>query len=181
MSKCPYAAGFVEDFQQTVYNVNGLADIMNITMNYIANVDPTQPTGFYSKHGQSEVYGDFTELCVASSITADQWWSFIVCMYKNYDQIPNNGPSCATSVGFDFNSIKNCVSSENSSKLLKKSINITDSLGWNPRPGSPTVYVNKQCIYGLPPCQALDPSGNQVIQFICNQYTGKKPVACTAL
>jgi len=62
--------------------------------------------------------------------------------------------------------------------LLKQSINITDSLGWNPRPGSPTVYVNKQCIYGLPPCNALDPTGNQVLQFICDQYTGVKPKGC---
>ena len=81
--------------------------------------------------------------------------------------------------------------------MLAASINRTNSLGWNPRPGSPTVYVNGNCIYGYPPCQALDPTTSknkkkfanlipkffldQVLQFICQQYTGTKPAACSSV
>jgi len=182
MSKCPYAANFVQNFQQTVFSQTGLSDILQITMNYIASVDPTEPTGFYSKHGQSEVYGDFTELCVdtLTKSNADPfiWWKFVVCLDNNYGDIPDNVQSCASSLGLDYNVIQKCVNSTISSNLLKHSINITNSLGWNPRPGSPTVYVNKQCIYGLSPCTELDPSGNQVLQYICSLYTGTKPAGC---
>ena len=37
----------------------GLQDIVNITMDYIAQVDPTYPSGFNSKHGQTEGANNF--------------------------------------------------------------------------------------------------------------------------
>jgi hypothetical protein len=44
---------YVEGFQQTVLGF-GLGDIIELTMDYIATVDSTQPSGFSSKHGPTE-------------------------------------------------------------------------------------------------------------------------------
>jgi len=178
MSKCPDAAEYVTDFYESVVLATGVADIMEMTMNYIATVDPQQPSGFDSKHGQTEVWGDIYELCVENMYN-ETWFDFSYCMYSNYDNIPTVSQNCAASLGMNFANVKQCVSSNLGKQLMTQSINVTDSLGWNPRPGSPTVYANNQCIYGYPPCQSLDPSSDAVVQFICGLYTGTKPPGCS--
>eukprot|EP01100_Stratorugosa_tubuloviscum_P013768 TRINITY_DN708_c0_g1_i1.p1 TRINITY_DN708_c0_g1~~TRINITY_DN708_c0_g1_i1.p1 ORF type:complete len:222 (-),score=77.20 TRINITY_DN708_c0_g1_i1:118-783(-) len=179
MSKCPYASDYVLDFQQNVLNYEGLPGIVNITMNYVATVDPTQPSGFDSKHGQSEVWGDINELCVMNETSNwSGWWQYVYCMFQTYNLIPDNSNSCAAQTNFNYNTIQSCVNGNLGSKLLTNSIDVTNSLGWDPRPGSPTVYVNGQCIYGYSPCKVLDPSTSSVRKYICGQYTGPLPAGC---
>jgi hypothetical protein len=82
-------------FQQTVIEI-GLQDIVNITMDYIAQVDKSEPSGFSSKHGPTEVIGDFTELCLMTM--SNQWFETVVCADVDYDDIPTNIPKCLASV-----------------------------------------------------------------------------------
>eukprot|EP01115_Flamella_aegyptia_P003250 TRINITY_DN15398_c0_g1_i1.p1 TRINITY_DN15398_c0_g1~~TRINITY_DN15398_c0_g1_i1.p1 ORF type:complete len:225 (+),score=67.05 TRINITY_DN15398_c0_g1_i1:16-690(+) len=178
MSKCPYAAQYVGGLQQNVLSFPGLSDIVNITMDYIATVDPTQPLGFSSKHGPTEVQGDLIEECVQN--LSNDWFSVVVCADNDYDSIPNNLQTCIQKAGINYDAVNTCYQSTKSKTLLTASITRTDSLGWNPRPGSPTVYINGQCVYGYPPCTNLDPTTNQVLQYICQQYTGTKPAACSS-
>jgi len=155
---------------------------------FLAKIDNQQPSGFDSKHGQTEVWGDITELCIMHLISQEKsttkksyltWWNYVICVDNNYTEIPDNTQACAQQVGLDYKAIESCVHSNLGKQLMILSINRTDARGWNPGPGSPTVYVNDQCIYGFPPCQALDPSTNVVKQFICNLYTGTKPSGCS--
>jgi hypothetical protein len=54
-SKCPYFQEYILDFQRTVVQAPGVAAIIEVSMSYIAQVDSSQPSGFWSQHGQSEV------------------------------------------------------------------------------------------------------------------------------
>mmetsp|Transcript_24976 Transcript_24976/g.34976 ORF Transcript_24976/g.34976 Transcript_24976/m.34976 type:complete len:220 (-) Transcript_24976:73-732(-) len=184
MSKCPNAAEYITSFEKTVMQADGLPEILNITMNYIASVNSSYATGFYSKHGQTEVLGDEDELCVMSitqptpSDSYITWWNFILCMFSDYADVPQNTQSCCDEVQVSYPQTQVCVMNQGD-KLLTQSIKVTDSLGWPaPGPGSPTVYVDGSCIYGFPPCQAYDPSTTSVLNYICNAYTGTKPAGC---
>jgi hypothetical protein len=54
MSKCPYASLLVAQFQEYTMSVAGISTITNVTIDYIAQVDPSSPSGFSSKHGPDE-------------------------------------------------------------------------------------------------------------------------------
>eukprot|EP01118_Nematostelium_gracile_P017018 TRINITY_DN7153_c0_g1_i1.p1 TRINITY_DN7153_c0_g1~~TRINITY_DN7153_c0_g1_i1.p1 ORF type:complete len:215 (+),score=30.62 TRINITY_DN7153_c0_g1_i1:103-747(+) len=183
MSKCPYASQFVTSFYETVYSMPGLPSIMDITMNYIASVDPTQPSGFSSKHGPTEVQGDLLELCSMHVPAPNRlsWFELVNCAYNNYTSVPQILQPCSKSVGIDFSKLQACAPTAIAKQYMITSINATNSLGWNPTL-SPTVYVNKQCIYGPadPPCSELDPTSNQVLQLICSLYAGPQPQGCSS-
>eukprot|EP01130_Rhizamoeba_saxonica_P004004 TRINITY_DN1656_c0_g3_i1.p1 TRINITY_DN1656_c0_g3~~TRINITY_DN1656_c0_g3_i1.p1 ORF type:complete len:204 (+),score=39.25 TRINITY_DN1656_c0_g3_i1:12-623(+) len=170
MSKCPYAAYFVGLFQQHVMSAQGLSDITNITFDYIAKEDPSQPTGFFSKHGQNEVKGDFIELCV-ESISKDIF-PFVVCMDKQYSDIPQPAQDCASQINLDYTKIEQCVS-ERGTQLLKESIKRTGNIA-----DSPTVYIGNECVYGPSPCNNLDPDSDLIKKFICSKYNGPLPPGC---
>jgi len=183
MSKCPYAAGYVTDFMQSVFQAEGVADIINLTMNYIAAVDSLEPSGFYSLHGQSEVWGDITELCIQHLVGLSNyvWFDYVNCVDQNFTEIPDNTQACASQNGINYKNIEGCVQSTVGINYMYQTINVTDSLGWNPQPGSPTVYINHNCVYGFSPCQNLDPSTNAVLRYICKKYTGQKPKGCSSV
>jgi len=111
-----------------------------------------------------------------------QWFAFVACQDNNFSDIPDYASECAQQVGLDWNSISNCVSNQPKvDALMYATINRTNSLGWNPRPGSPTVYVGGNCVYGYSPCKELDPTTNQVRNYICKLYQGPKPQNCTSI
>jgi len=177
MSKCPYAAFLVDQFNQNTMSAQGISGIINITFNFIAAVDSTQPTGFYSKHGQSEVQGDFYELCV-NSVAPLGLWNFVVCADQDRTSIPNNMQACGQQGGINWNRVQVCYNTD-STPLLKASIRQTDSLGITT---SPTLFINGQCVYGgLSSCTNLDPSSNMMLQAICSAWTGIKPKGCSSL
>jgi len=178
-SKSPDAAQYIYYFQESVLGYTGLPDIIQLTMNYIAVVDASQPSGFDSRHGQTEVWGDITELCVMNLVPENYtWWDFVFCMSTDYSDIPDNSQHCAEKVGVSVHSVTSCIQTHLGKNLMLRSINITDSLNWNPRPTSPTVYINGVCEYGWNPCNQLDPRGHEVRDYICNQYTGTPPDGC---
>eukprot|EP01130_Rhizamoeba_saxonica_P002551 TRINITY_DN12337_c0_g1_i1.p1 TRINITY_DN12337_c0_g1~~TRINITY_DN12337_c0_g1_i1.p1 ORF type:complete len:227 (+),score=37.01 TRINITY_DN12337_c0_g1_i1:2-682(+) len=180
MSKCPYASQWVEDFQNSVLSKEGLPLIINFTMDFIANVDNSEPTGFYSKHGQTEVQGDFNILC-AQKLVSNKWTSyypFVDCLEQQYTAIPQNVQECARKHNLDYGSIKTCVSSSDAHHLMVDSIKRTESLDWNPRPGSPTVYVDGKCVSGFNPCPDPAISGADLLHIVCDSYTGTKPSGC---
>jgi len=176
MSKCPFAAGLAQNFNDNVYKFPGLPAIMNITYNYIAQVCSDQPTGFCSKHGQDEVRGDWIELCI-SQLNHDKLFPFIYCADSNYSIIPNNFPDCANQVNLPYDPIQTCVT-QNGNALLVNSIQATNKLGIQ---YSPNLFINGQCIYGsLGTCTNVDPTSSMIKDAICQAYSGKKPPGCSS-
>eukprot|EP01124_Arcella_intermedia_P030196 TRINITY_DN654_c0_g1_i1.p1 TRINITY_DN654_c0_g1~~TRINITY_DN654_c0_g1_i1.p1 ORF type:complete len:213 (+),score=9.50 TRINITY_DN654_c0_g1_i1:99-737(+) len=177
MSKCPYAQSLVGQFNTNVMALAGLPSITNITFNFIASVDSTQPTGFFSKHGQDEVRGDFYELCV-QDIAPDKLWDFVYCNdydFGGYANIPGDVQSCATQTKVPQDALANCYKS-NGSSLLKTSISITNGVGAQ---YSPTLFIGGQCVYGgLDSCTNLDPTTDAMKVLICQLWTGTKPSGC---
>jgi hypothetical protein len=150
-------------------------------MNFIAILDPSTPTGFWSMHGQTEVLGDLYELCYQDMTNATwswtKFWNFISCVDTSPSSIPDNIPSCM--LGEDFSMLKECALSSRGRNLLIESINKTDSLGWKPRPGSPTVYVNGKCVAGGTVDHLCDQvEGDDLRKLICDSYSGEKPKGC---
>eukprot|EP01100_Stratorugosa_tubuloviscum_P005742 TRINITY_DN2551_c0_g1_i1.p1 TRINITY_DN2551_c0_g1~~TRINITY_DN2551_c0_g1_i1.p1 ORF type:complete len:256 (+),score=90.23 TRINITY_DN2551_c0_g1_i1:39-770(+) len=185
MSKCPYAARFEIDFNEQVLNAEGLREIIDLTLYFIANVDPTSPSGFTSYHGPSEVSGDFLELCTYELMNPSPenytWFDYILCLNANYSLIPNNANYCSKQVPVDYNRIQNCVNSDTSADLLTASIAQTNSLDWastTGRPKSPTIYINDEfyCLWTGSPCQASSIDDFRI--YICSVYTGPKPPGC---
>jgi len=174
MSKCPYAAYLVGEFQKHAMSKIGIPAIVNFTIDYIAKVDPTQPSGFSSKHGPTEVTGDFYELCLRQT-DPTHIWSLLVCAYEHYNDVPGNLHPCANMAGIPWSPVLACYNSQRSN-LLKASIAATDSLHIT---NSPTFYIDGQCVYGSEPnCQNLDPQSDLMLHMICKAYTGTKPSGC---
>jgi len=147
-------------------------------MDYIATVDPSQPSGFDCMHGQSECVGDITELCVQmlTKNNWQQWFQLVQCADQNYGNIPTNLDTCAQQLGLDVNQIHACAKGSIGKALMMASINRTNSLPNQPI-GSPTIYINGACDYGFYPCNNL--SGPQWLDAVCAAYTGPLPPACS--
>jgi hypothetical protein len=179
MSKCPYATDFELDFQKHVLSYSGLPQITNLRVNFIASVDPSQPSGFDSMHGQTEVWGDINELCAYNlsnpSPNNYKWYNFLLCLDQNGDEIPDNAEDCANQVGLDYSTIQNCVNSDLGKALMTESIAKTDHFGVDE---SPTIYINNQfyCVWTGSPCKAQ--TLDDFRTAICQVYTGTQPAGC---
>jgi len=188
MSKCPDAADWVNNFYSTVYQQPGLPQIINVTFDFIADVCPDQPTGFCSKHGQTEAQGDLYEACVQKYFPS-ALLKFVYCNDQDYDSIPDNVQSCGQQAGFPWTPIGRCYSGNpttESTGLMTDSIDRTKGLGIHVGM-SPTVFISGGCVtggYDTPPpftCNELDPSTNDVLHFICQKYTGTPPPGCSSV
>lgn len=199
MSKCPFAVTFEQDFNEHVLRFYGLPQIIDLHINFIAKIDPNEPSGFNSLHGQTEVWGDIYELCIYNlsypSPHNYTWYSLYLCLDDNADQIPDNVESCAKQVkklkkqfnkfkklkkvGLDFTLIEKCAKGPLGKQLMLDSIRKTNSLHWSDIP-SPTIYINNEfyCCWTGSPCHAktLDDFRTQ----ICASYNGTKPVGCSS-
>jgi len=177
MSKCPYARALVGQFNTNVWNSAGLPQIANVSFNYIANVDSTQPTGFYSKHGQDEVRGDFYELCVQAYYAGDLF-PFVYCNdfdFGGYANIPQDVQSCAAKTNVPWDALSECYTKYGAS-LLTSSIKKTNAAGAS---YSPTLFIGGNCVYGaMSTCSNLDPTSNALKVLICKLWTGTKPQGC---
>jgi len=166
MSKCPYARALVGQFNTNVMKASGLHQITNITFNYIANADTSQPTGFYSKHGQDEVRGDWYELCVEES-DPDKLFDFVYCNdydFGGFENIPKDVQNCAKQTDIAWDSLSSCYTQKGPA-LLTASIKKTNAVGAT---YSPTLLIGGKCVYGaMTGCNNLDPTTDAMKQLIC--------------
>jgi len=172
---------FLENFQRTI--VDSISSIITVSVNYIVTADKSQPSGFSSKHGQSEVYGDIYLLCgVNVTGNPSSWWNYLLCVEENLQLIPSIAITCAKQM---FNqkivaSLQTCATNSIGKQLLWNSMETTDSVFYvnDIIPASPTVFVNGVCVYGLPPCNAI--LGEALKRYICAQYNGTLPSGCSS-
>eukprot|EP01129_Flabellula_baltica_P010636 TRINITY_DN4511_c0_g1_i1.p1 TRINITY_DN4511_c0_g1~~TRINITY_DN4511_c0_g1_i1.p1 ORF type:complete len:209 (-),score=26.22 TRINITY_DN4511_c0_g1_i1:46-672(-) len=176
MSKCPDASSWEDQFYP-LFQL-GLNNITHLTIDFIATVDNSEPTGFKSLHGESEVIGDFYSLCAFHYYQQNYlWYKYVHCLNKEIRNIPNNAQSCAMSCGLDHGLLNSCVHSDLAKTLMRDSIQRTNqrNITW-----SPTIFINGEeyCKWHMSDCKA----GNNIANFItaiCGAYTGsQRPSIC---
>jgi hypothetical protein len=111
---------------------------MSLSLDFIASVDPSQPSGFRSMHGPTEVAGmsvvprslvlrsqrgDFFELCVNYYYpNVNQWYNFVTCMNQDRAAIPQPAQGCLQQAGLDWTRIASCATGPMGKKLLLASL-----------------------------------------------------------
>jgi len=172
MSKCPDAYVCEELFQPIITQVGSIVDL---NVNYIAQVDDSQPTGFNCMHGQSECTGDIQQLCAKKYYPFNYvWWNFLLCQDNTQDDIPDNGVTCAKQYFMNPLVINNFTNGQDGKDLMTKSITFTQSKNIDV---SCTIYIMNQlyCVHNgdWENCQSHDP--DEIVQYICNNYSGPSP------
>jgi len=178
MSKCPDAYVCETLYAQVIEQVG---DIVDLNVDYIAKVDTTQETGFNCMHGQSECLGDLQQVCAKHYYAKNYtWWNFLLCEDQTQENIPDNGPQCASLNGMNSSQINNCVNSPEGKSLLLNSITYTQQRNVDV---SCTIWIQNQlfCVHDeyWKNCRTHDVNG--IVQYICQSYKGPHlPPACNA-
>lgn len=131
MSKCPYGAQAAIPMVEAVRQLKGLVDLK---IDYIAKEDGAD---FKALHGPTEVKGNIYQLCAREQDT-EKFFTFITCVSKEFQKIPDNSEACATEAQLDVAALKACAEGEQGKKLLKESIARADAGGAK---GSPTIKI----------------------------------------
>jgi len=179
MSKCPDANVCETTMSPVIQQVGSIVDLH---VNYIAQQDSSQASGFTCMHGQTECWGDIQQLCAYSHYSQNYtWWNFVLCQDQSQGTIPNNGQSCSQTAGMDWNTINNCTTGAEGSNLMSASIKYTDSQNIKV---SCTMYVENQlyCIHDGDWKQCKDHTTQGIVAYICQQYQGANPPpACKSI
>jgi hypothetical protein len=96
---------------------------------------------FQSRRGEEEVQGDLWELCAINHYGTDhKWLDFVVCLAKNYTDIPNNIHNCTIQADVDYALLMECVATVGPS-LLRSSIADCLAIGLQAQSDS-VIYIN---------------------------------------
>jgi len=172
MAKCPDAYTCETVYAPVIAKVGSIVDLH---LDYIAEVDPNSQTGFDCMHGEDECVGDIQQLCAYSHYQSNYtWWNFVLCEDQDQDNIPYNGEDCCSQSDMDYNVINNCATGSEGVTLMTNSINYTNSKNVQV---SCTIYISDQefCVHNgdWEDCKTHDLGG--IIEYICSQYTGTNP------
>ena len=132
MSQCPYG---IQAESMVMKSMDGFEDYINFNVEYIASLNADG--SFNSLHGESEVEGNIYQLCV-KKYNPENFWPYLECQNKNYQDLKSSFESCANQVGIGFETIKNCAGGEEGTELLKISLAKAQELNVS---GSPTFYL----------------------------------------
>ncbi len=85
-----------------------LQPIMDMKIEFIARINETEPSGFSSSHGPTEVQGDLYEACAqymypyAGGKIKGDYFDLIMCVNPQMHVIPKNIPDCAKSLNMNL-------------------------------------------------------------------------------
>jgi len=150
-----------------------IGQIMNLTVLPFGNAKETQSSNgswvFSCQHGADECTANLIETCAIAMYTnQNEWFPFFTCM-EGSDDPTTAGPSCASQASLDWSKINGCVTSsvgnqvEHSVALATKALKIQYT---------PWTVVNGK---HLP-----DEISDQLLQYVCDAYTGTKPAPCSS-
>ncbi|TFK28750.1 hypothetical protein FA15DRAFT_583530 [Coprinopsis marcescibilis] len=145
MSQCPDALLCESVFKDVVNNV---ADKIDLSLVYVARLDPFQNKGVWCLHGPQECEGNIQQLCVAKYTPFSKWWEFVQC--QNYQGrykigLPSTALQCAeaTHIDWEGSGAQACAEGDEGIQLLKDSIKLGNRLNITK---SCTVLINEQKI-----------------------------------
>ncbi len=165
MSKCPYSN---KSLQNLVPVVLSLAEHVEFSLNYVANVDDGE---LESMHGDSEIKGNILQLCAHQHGSTEQWLKFIDCQSKEWHSIPENWEECAAGAGYDQSTMVTCYTGGNGEKLLRDSIAKTEAEGFT---GSPIFLINREKYDG-------GRSENEFGWVLCRAFGDDPPPFCQTM
>lgn len=127
---------------------------LHLNISFIATYVPENDS-FSSARGDSEVAGDFWELCAIENYQEHlKYLDFLVCLSQQYIDIPSNTEACVTETGLDMDLMKDCVEKDGPS-LLKRSIQVSQEAGLDTAQDS-VIFINGQRYDGQPSQVALE-------------------------
>jgi len=174
-SLCPGCRSFITD--QIAKAVKEVGDIMTVDLVPFGNAHEDQSGDswkFTCQHGESECQGNLMETC-AMTVLKDfkSYWPFVLCLESNSGDFDSLGKQCAAKTKVDFSAISACMTGPQGNEAEHMMAQKTENL--NP----PHQYT---------PWIVVDGKHNEVIQrraqmnlvkYVCEQYTGTKPAACS--
>jgi predicted DsbA family dithiol-disulfide isomerase len=164
MSQCPFGVR-VEDAIAPVLKKFG-SDV-DFTLDFIGNEKDGKLT---SLHKEPEVQGDKAQIC-AYKHAPDTYYDMVLCMNKNYRQIPGNWEGCAKEAKLPVDKIKACYEGQEGIDLLKASFNKAKA---RRATGSPTMYIGGKLYRG-------GRTDSAFTRAICDAFPKDKPELCKSL
>ena len=124
-----------------------LGPLVELRLGFIAEFDPSEPTGFRCAHGRGECEGNIAQLCVQKHFPTDiaipgapvlspahRWTRFLLCvggtMHSNFSAIPGNTDECLSSLGVPRSTrraIRQCADGREGRELHMHSMQRTHS------------------------------------------------------
>jgi len=145
---------------------------MNLTVLPYGNAHETQSSNgtwtFKCQHGSSECQANLIETCAIYTYSnQNEWFPFFTCV-EGSDDPASAGPDCASQTSLDWSKINNCVTTNIGNQAEHAVALATDALHIQ---YTPWVVCNGKHI--------PDEQSDQLLQYVCDAYTGPKPSACT--
>ncbi|KAJ1951997.1 hypothetical protein EC988_003794 [Linderina pennispora] len=176
MSRCPDALKVEEVFGSVVPAVYS---IMDVQLNFIAELNPNATFGATCMHGDAECQGNIEELCALKhKPDLPSFWRFLTCLNNHFSDIGRDADlslKCASSAGLDTAAFLACTTQGEGLALFKQSVEAAVFAGVKT---SATVYIDGslRCVEdgGWYSC----PGGYRPTDFIrdiCNAYKGSAP------
>ncbi|MCX6775279.1 MAG: hypothetical protein NT130_00290 [Candidatus Micrarchaeota archaeon] len=135
MSQCPYGVQAETSVKKVI---DGFKGDVNLSLHFIAN-DLGNGT-FSSLHGANEVAEDLRQVCVMKYYP-NKFLDYLTCVNNDYTNVGSVWEGCASSSQIDTNTIRQCSTGDEGSRLLSENIKRTQALSIG---SSPTVYLNNK-------------------------------------
>lgn len=165
MSQCPFGVQALDQIIPVVADLEGAVDL---NIEYIGRKSGDK---LESMHGDSEVEGNLLQIC-ASEIKPEKAGDFILCINKNWREIPKGWEACADTAGIDKKALGACKDGEQGKKLLAASFEKAEKAGVR---GSPSIQLNGADYNGRR-------VGDGLLRGICKAFEeGKAPKKCANL
>jgi hypothetical protein len=134
MSQCPYGTQVQQGIKPVLEKLGAYVDYKQ---NFILN--EMGAGKFSSMHGENELQGDITELCMAKHYPENhKYMDAVLCMANDASNIPGNWKDCAAKSGLDTQKIQACIEGSEGQQLLAASSKASSDAKAQ---GSPTIFI----------------------------------------
>ena len=178
-SLCPGCQQLIR--QQLYPTFLKVGEIFNLTLVPYGNARETRKGDkwvFECQHGPKECQGNLIETCAIALLkNISVWFPFVHCFEENTERSEEPNPAeiaenCAKSLRIDYTPIEACVSGPQGNELEHKMALKTDAL----KPQH--QYVPWVTINGKHTTKIQLEAEDNLLELVCEFYTGKKPSAC---
>ena len=164
MSKCNYGNTVLNNVKPVL---DKLGNAVDFELNYIGYEKEGR---WMPMHGAAERQGDKIALCAKKHLPKN-YMNLLVCMSRDFENIPDNFENCIDELELDAAELKNCIDNSEGEDLLIKSYKFSRAKKAN---GSPTIFIANKSYKG-------GRSTNDFMRTICDEYKTAKPKVCNSI